>query len=64
MSTGCWGSIGSPEYSPLATTPGSAGIPFCLAQAKFCRIWLLIRLGPAAHTICPSDVAHFHGTTL
>ncbi len=64
MSTGCWGSSRSPEYSPLASTPGSAGIPFFRAQAKFFWIWLLIRPLPAAHTMCPFDRTHCQGTTL
>ena len=64
LSTGCWGRIRSPEYSPLATTPGSAGIPFFLAQAKFCSIWLLTRLRLAAQTSCPFDFTHCQGTTL
>ena len=64
LSAGCWGGIGSPVYSPVATTPGSAGIPFRSAQAKLSSIWLLMRAGPAAHTMRPSDVTHFQGTTV
>ena len=48
----------------MATVAGSAGIPFFAAQVKLPSISLLIRPGPAAHTICPPDVTHFHGTTL
>ena len=64
MSTGCWGSSSSPEYSPVATVAGSAGIPFFAAQVKLPSISLLIRLGPAAQTSWPPEVTHFHGTTL
>ena len=64
LSTGCCGRIRRPEYSPVASTPGSAGIPFCLAQPKLARIWLLMSPVPAAHMMLPPDVSHFQGTTV
>src|SRR5450755_2518903 len=63
LSAGCWGRIRSPEYSPVASAPGTAGIRFCLAHVRLRSNWLLT-VPLLAQTMRPPEVTHVQGTTV